>query len=146
MELRTTPPLGRPYYGAPPLAAVQRFFAQYARFRGRSSRAEYWWVILAVTLLNVVLQLLDGTGPGVQLSMTPFRSGELDFDTPWVAVLAGAIALATLVPSLALIWRRLHDVNYSGMWILALFIPIAGAVFLLILFVLPPRPEGARFD
>jgi hypothetical protein len=25
-------------------------------------------------------------------------------------------------------------------------VPIAGYVFLLILFVLPPRPEGARFD
>lgn len=96
-----------------------------------------------MTLVNVVLRLLDGAGPGVQLSFTPFRSGELDFATPWVAVLAGAIALGTLVPSLALIWRRLHDVNRSGMWIFALFIPIAGAVFLLILFLLPPRPEDA---
>ena len=146
MSQSTIPVPGQPYYGAPPVAAIRRFFSQYARFRGRASRAEYWWIILAGTLLNLALQLLDGSEPGLQLSFTPFRSGELDFATPWVAVLAGAIALGTLVPSLALIWRRLHDVNRSGMWIFALLIPIAGAVFLLILFVLPPRPEGMRFD
>ncbi|QHC68118.1 DUF805 domain-containing protein [Rathayibacter sp. VKM Ac-2759] len=140
------PPITQPYYGAPPLEAVRRFFTKYATFRGRASRAEYWWIILAGILLNLALRALDGSVSGLELSFTPFRSGNAQFETPWVAVLAGVLALGTLIPSLALLWRRLHDVNRSGMWIFALFIPIAGAVFLLILFLLPPRPEGARFD
>ncbi|KQQ05867.1 MULTISPECIES: DUF805 domain-containing protein [unclassified Rathayibacter] len=140
------PPITQPYYGAPPLEAVRRFFTKYATFRGRASRAEYWWIILAGTVLNLAFRALDGSVSGLELSFTPFRSGNASFETPWVAVLAGIVALGTLIPSLALLWRRLHDVNRSGMWIFALFIPIAGWVFLLILFLLPPRPEGARFD
>ncbi|AZZ56446.1 DUF805 domain-containing protein [Rathayibacter iranicus] len=139
------PPLSLPYYGASPTAAIRRFFAKYATFSGRASRAEYWWIILAGTIVSTLLGLLDGAGSDLDVRLTPFRSGPV-YDTPWVGVLAGAIALATLIPSLALIWRRLHDVNFSGLWILATFVPIAGFVFLVILFVLPPRPEGARFD
>ena len=143
---RPEPGLDQPYYRAPPVAAVRRYFTRYARFRGRSSRAEYWWIILAGTVLSTLLRALDGSLSGVALMLTPYGSGNVPFETPWVAFLGGVIALATLVPGLALIWRKLHDVNHSGMWFFAILIPIAGWIFLLILFLLPPRPEGARFD
>lgn len=146
MSPRTAePPLSLPDYGAPPAAAVRRFFAKYATFRGRASRAEYWWIILAGTIVSVLLRLLDGSGSDLDVRLTPFRNGSV-YDTPWVGVLAAVIALATLIPSLSLIWRRLHDVNFSGLWILASFVPIAGIIFLVILFVLPSKPEGTRFD
>ncbi|MWV48096.1 DUF805 domain-containing protein [Rathayibacter sp. VKM Ac-2803] len=139
------PPLSLPYYGAPASAALRRFFAKYATFRGRASRAEYWWMVLAGTILTVLLRLLDGSQSGFELVLAPFRNAAA-YETGWVAVLAGIISLATLIPSLALIWRRLHDVNRSGLWILAVFIPIAGVVFLVILFLLPSLPAGRRFD
>jgi uncharacterized membrane protein YhaH (DUF805 family) len=60
-----------------------------------------------------------------------------------VLVLLALWGLATLVPSLALGWRRLHDANLSGaLWIIALFIGVAGIVFGL----LPSNPQGARYD
>ncbi|PPH52644.1 DUF805 domain-containing protein [Rathayibacter sp. AY1E2] len=139
------PPLALPYYGAPPMAALRRFFGNYLRFRGRASRAEYWWIILLGSVLTALLQLADGGPWRLDFTLTPYPSGA-PFQTFWVSLAAGAIALATFLPSLSLIWRRLHDVNRSGLWILAILVPIAGYVFLLILFVLPPRPEGARFD
>ncbi|QHC71579.1 DUF805 domain-containing protein [Rathayibacter sp. VKM Ac-2801] len=139
------PPLALPYYGAPPMAALRRFFGNYLRFRGRASRAEYWWIILLGSVVTALLQIADGGRWGLDLTLTPYPSRG-PFDTAWVAAVAGIIGLATLIPSLSLVWRRLHDVNRSGLWILAGLIPIAGYVFLLILFVLPPRPGGARFD
>ena len=41
-------------------------------------------------------------------------------------------SLATLVPSLAVTWRRLHDVGRSGKYFFFILIPIAGIIMLLI--------------
>ncbi|SKV78147.1 Predicted membrane protein [Mycobacteroides abscessus subsp. massiliense] len=38
-----------PLYGATFGQAITRFFRSYARFSGRASRSEYWWVMLAQT-------------------------------------------------------------------------------------------------
>jgi uncharacterized membrane protein YhaH (DUF805 family) len=54
--------------------------------------------------------------------------------------------LAVLVPSLALVVRRLHDANFSGWMILIGLVPFLGGLALLILMFLPPKPEGQRFD
>ena len=47
------------------------------------------------------------------------------------------ICLALVIPSLAVGVRRLHDTNRSGWWLLIAFIPILGALALLVFFVLP---------
>lgn len=45
------------------------------------------------------------------------------------------VGLAFLLPSLGLAVRRLHDINKSGWWILLVFIPVIGAIILLIWFI-----------
>ena len=42
-----------PLYGATFGQAVARFFRSYARFSGRASRSEYWWVQLAVVTVAI---------------------------------------------------------------------------------------------
>ena len=54
--------------------------------------------------------------------------------------------LATFIPWLALSWRRLHDTNRPGPWWFLWLIPIVGQIILLVFFLQPPKPEGARFD
>jgi uncharacterized membrane protein YhaH (DUF805 family) len=49
-------------------------------------------------------------------------------------------SLATLVPSLAITWRGLHDVSKSGPYFFFIFIPIAGAIMLLIQLVKDSTP------
>ena len=62
------PPLWAPLHGASPAQAIGRFFAKYAVFHGRASRAEYWWVALAFTVAGIVLEVLpfvlDGASRG----------------------------------------------------------------------------------
>jgi len=60
-----------------------------------------------------------------------------------VLVLAG---LATLVPSLSLGVRRLHDTNQSGWLYLLSLLGGIGSIILLILVAQPSNPAGARFD
>lgn len=61
-------------------------------------------------------------------------------------VLAIIWGLGTIIPSITLVVRRLHDVNFSGWMILIRLVPILGSPALLIFMILPSKPEGQRFD
>lgn len=63
-----------------------------------------------------------------------------------LATAGGLGVLVHLLPSLALLVRRLHDVNFGGLWVLTGLIPVLGFVFLLICALMPSEPRGARFD
>lgn len=53
--------------------------------------------------------------------------------------------LVSLIPSIAVGVRRLHDTDRSGWWYLIGFIPYIGALILLIFFVLPGSAGYNRF-
>ncbi|MBG6192143.1 uncharacterized membrane protein YhaH (DUF805 family) [Arthrobacter sp. CAN_A212] len=139
----TEPPLWAPYYGASFKVAVQRFFKKYAMFSGRASRSEYWWWALVATLVGSLLNVLTNAGGGISPS-----NGEM---TAAPAVITGYLliaiwGLATIIPSIALTIRRLHDVNLSGWFLLLGLIPALGALALFVMMLLPPNPAGQRFD
>lgn len=101
--------------------AVQACFSRYATFSGRAPRAEYWWWTLFVIIANAVLTAVDTM---------------LGFDS----LLSGLFALATLLPSLAVGARRLHDLGKSGWWLLIGLIPLVGVIILIIWFIRPGEP------
>ncbi|WP_295827205.1 DUF805 domain-containing protein [uncultured Microbacterium sp.] len=143
---RTAVPLSQPYYGAPLGAAVQRFFKKYATFSGRASRSEFWWWILANAVISFVLSMLaliTGGGGGVDAAGNPVPPSGLGMVFLIVLSLWG---LATIVPHLALLARRLHDSNRSGFWMFIAFVPLVGGLILLVFELLPADPRGARFD
>lgn len=140
------PPLWLPHYGCTPIDAVKRYFRKYADFGGRASRAEYWWIALVDTVVYLGLALL-GVLAGLPGSTTT-ADGEW---TPGpgffpFGILLVIWMLGIIVPSIAVTVRRLHDANLSGWFYLLLFIPYLGGLALLVLTVLPPKPEGRRFD
>ncbi len=47
-------------------------------------------------------------------------------------VVSPLFGLATFLPSIAIGVRRLHDLDRSGWWLLLVFIPLIGAIVLLI--------------
>lgn len=143
---QSTAPLSQPLYGASFGAAVQRFFKKYATFSGRASRSEFWWWILANAIVSVVLSvlaLITGGGGGVDAAGNPLPPSGLGVV---FLVLLSVWGLATFVPHLALIVRRLHDTNRSGFWIFIAFVPVVGGIILFVFEVLPSDPRGARFD
>ncbi|GGJ40975.1 DUF805 domain-containing protein [Paenarthrobacter histidinolovorans] len=132
------PPLWAPYYGAPIGAAVKRFFKKYTAFSGRASRSEYWWWTLVNAIVLIVLNILMTSGLSIDSAGTPVLGPVYVVGL----VLAVVWGLATLVPSIALIVRRLHDANLSGWLALLVVIPVVAIVFAL----LPSNPAGQRFD
>lgn len=59
---------------------------------------------------------------------------------------SGIWGLLTLIGSIAIVVRRLHDTNRRGWWYFLGFIPFVGSIILIVFFVQPPDPAGARFD
>lgn len=169
-------PLNKPYYGCSFQEAFLRFWKKYVVFRGRASRSEFWWWVLAAFGINIVLDILN--------TATDEKLGFLA--TIW--------GLATLIPTLALSVRRLHDTNKPGWWVAIFYIAmvigliimiigggaalyggfrslgsydygygsmaagglgaavigalitLAGCVVYIVFMALPSKPEGARFD
>ncbi len=99
---------------------------KYAQFSGRARRKEYWMFILINVIISVVLGLVDNfTG----------MVGESG-----VGLLGGVYALALLIPGIAVAVRRLHDTGRTGWWLLIGFVPLIGAIVLLVFLVLAGDP------
>jgi len=98
----------------------------YAVFSGEASRREYWMFSLINFLIIVALVILD-----ISLGMFDEEAG--------MGVISGIYILATLLPSLAVTVRRLHDTSRSGWWILLNFVPLIGPLILLVFLVQDSR-------
>lgn len=111
--------------------AIRSGFRKYVDFSGRASRSEYWWWVVFYLLVVVVAAVLDGLlfpgSAGVQGTRTPDSAGFRSYG----GILAAISSLALLLPSLAVLVRRLHDTDRSGWWFLISLIPLIGGIVLL---------------
>lgn len=86
--------------------ALKDFFKRYAKFRGQSTLGQYWWMALWSLLILI--------GWASSLFITFAWSNWI-----WIAlVLLILFGLAVLIPSIALLIRRLQDVGltFQGAW------------------------------
>ena len=89
---------------------------KYAVFSGRARRREYWMFVLFNVLIAIAIGIVLGILGGI-LGMGT------DLSNP-----AGVVyGLGTLIPSIAVGVRRMHDIGRSGWWLL---FPIVNIVFL----------------
>jgi uncharacterized membrane protein YhaH (DUF805 family) len=105
---------------------------KYAVFDGRAQRKEYWLFVLFNLIIAVVLSFVD--------RMTGTYSADYG-----MGALGAAYALAVLLPGIGVSVRRLHDTDRSGWWLLIVFIPILGALVLLVFMILDGTPGTNRF-
>lgn len=116
---------------------------RYAQFSGRSRRKEYWMYTLFLILVGIVLGIVESIlGLGGQATLTSETSATGAFFGAIInrGLLANLFTLATFIPSLAVGVRRLHDTNRSGWWYLLLFVPLIGAIVLLVWFCTAGTP------
>lgn len=69
------------------------------------------------------------------ITIVPYALALMLADTAFGMIFVAAYALyslAVLVPSLAVLVRRLHDTNRSGWWFFIALIPIVGPIVLLV--------------
>jgi uncharacterized membrane protein YhaH (DUF805 family) len=101
-------------------------FENYANFKGRARRSEFWYFVLASMIISFVLQLIEGAF-GLQIVLAESQGQEVA-----IGIISSIYGLAVMVPGLAIWVRRLHDTEKSGWTLLMSLIPLIGAILLLV--------------
>lgn len=128
--------------------AITLFFKNYVNFSGRSSRSEYWWVALAIAITYIPFYFLSYKPMMWIMALGENQVGYTDVDAGWIAIWSivfGIIYLAILLPGLAIICRRLHDIGKGAGWIFIQLVPFIGSIWLLVLMLQPSQPGTNRF-
>ncbi|WP_299667185.1 DUF805 domain-containing protein [uncultured Polaribacter sp.] len=103
----------------------------YFKFSGRVRRKEYWMFCLFHILFSGLLLILYFyTNDTSNLFEENFEEDHTNY---LFLQILGLYTLATVIPSLALSSRRMHDLGKSGAWFLINFIPYIGSFWFLIL-------------
>ena len=122
----------------------------YADFQGRARRKEYWFFQLFYGLGILLL-----TAPFWIIALTrifteadPDLNGDLALGTPEIVLGIAYLLwlLIHLLPHIAVTVRRLHDTGRSGFWyLLGIFFPVIGTIWLFVLTVLDSEPGGNKY-
>jgi len=121
-------------------AAYKKFWTHYADFSGRSSRSDYWWaflchmiiivplfIIIWVSALGSIFSVAQDAAYGYEPDPSAFLAGAGFAVIFWFILLI--YYLAILVPSMAIIVRRLRDAGYHWAF---LFLAIGPSIAILI--------------
>lgn len=96
--------------------ATKLAFKNFVTFTGRTSRADYWYFILALVLANTVLSILSED-------------------------LSTIFSLVALLPWLSASVRRLRDAGLSAHQFWWLLVPVAGLIILVVQLAKPADPN-----
>ncbi len=103
--------------------SISTCFQKYVVFSGRAPRSELWWFVLFVTVIHLLLGFIEGRLlPG----MTDPEAG--------LGPLTGLWSLLTLLPTISVNVRRLHDRDRSGWWYWLWLVPLVGGIVMLVWF------------
>jgi uncharacterized membrane protein YhaH (DUF805 family) len=103
------------------VAAIQSGFRNYAKFRGRATRSEYWWFFLFTVLAQSVASSIDENFGNI-------------------------VGLAVFLPGLAVHVRRIHDTGRSGWWVSALYGSIAAVIVAVVVLIIDAAIDFSDFS
>ena len=116
--------------------AYKKYWMGYVDFTGRSSRSDYWFAVLANTIVSIILFT-------VIIVVIVFDSPGSDYHVILNLLygLAMVYFFATYIPSIALQVRRLRDAGFHWALIFLRFASVIGDIVLLVLSCQPTKVE-----
>ena len=109
------------------MEAIKAGLKGYVDFNGTAMRSEYWYFALFQILALIVASVVDYVVFGVP------------------SFLYYAVSLALLLPGLAVAIRRLHDAGKTGWWLLISFVPLIGAIVLIVFLCQKSKLEDNKY-
>lgn len=122
--------------------SFKNYWLKYFDFKGCAQRSEFWWMWLFNMCISLFVYLIE-------IGISKQLAGGLNI----------AWSLATFIPGISLLVRRLHDVAFSGWWVLLFmvlmllgtfspifaFIWLGMSIVVLVLLVLPSKFDGNKY-
>ena len=122
--------------------SFKNYWIKYFDFKGCAQRSEFWWMWLFNMGITLFVYLIE-------IGISKQLAGGLNI----------AWSLATFIPGISLLVRRLHDVAFSGWWVLLFmvlmllgtfspifaFIWLGMSIVVLVLLVLPSKFDGNKY-
>ncbi len=105
---------------------------KYAVFSGRARRQEYWYFALFNMIISIIIAVIDAV------------AGTYNPETG-MGMLGIIYAIALLIPTLAVTFRRLHDTGHSAWWLLIGIIPLIGAIVILVFMIQDSHEEENEY-
>lgn len=102
--------------------AIKTCFTKYADFRGTAARPEYWYFVLFTILVSIVLSTVDSivfpADPDANLLASSMRPSPF----------SDVANLLMLLPTLAVLVRRMRDAGFGAKWLTLLLAPLVVAI------------------
>lgn len=98
---------------------------KYAVFSGRARRKEFWQFTLLALLLTIAGAALDEV-----IGLPEFWGAE----SGWGGPIENLVSITTFVPSVAVCWRWMHDIDMPG-WLTAIPLLVSGSLLALVIYV-----------
>ncbi|GAA2225158.1 DUF805 domain-containing protein [Promicromonospora sukumoe] len=124
------------------IESIRTVLSKYATFDGRARRSEFWWYYLAVAIVEGVLYfalIVPGLTAYTTATMEYAMAGDPAAPIPAMPgsltagyLVVSVVALALLLPTLAVIVRRLHDTGKSGALAFLLLIPVVNFILIIV--------------
>lgn len=110
----------------------------YVQFNGRARRSEYWGYTLFFILSFIAAIIVD-----VIVSLAVMGTDEYG-DPIFLPIFMLLFAFYSILPSIAITVRRLHDQDLSGWLYLINFIPYVGGLILLVFMLIDSKPAANK--
>lgn len=111
------------------ISSYKKFWSNLFNFSGTASRSEYWWAIILNYISGFIILMIGSA----------LFKGSADNFYSYFSVPITIITAIIWVGTLSLRFRRLHDTNHSGWWLLIEFVPVIGTIWYLILMIMPTK-------
>lgn len=112
---------------------IESFFGNMLDSTGRTSRKDFWMTILALVVFNFAIGTL------VAFLGTFFKAPKL------LNFTMTAFGVASLLSTISMQIRRLHDSNKPSYFIFFNFIPVVGQIIVFAFYLMPGDREANHF-
>ena len=110
-----------------------RAIKNYAVFKGRTTRKEFWMF----ALFNIIVAIALGVIVSIISIMANMTAVDSDC---FIGTVSNLYVLFMLLPTVSILVRRLHDIGRSGWYCLLAFIPLVGIICMIIIGLIDTEP------